>query len=374
MKGHIAKKGNKYYIVVDVGKTPDGRRRRKWISGFNKKKEAEKALPEILFQLNQGTYAEPTKKTVKQYIEDWLEWKKKRIRPSTLTTYCRLVNNHVFPHIGKIRLDKLHETDIEDLYDNLREEKELAESTIVKIHADILKPAFKRAVRYRYINHNPADIEDPPKQKRRKEIKVWSIEERNRFLETAKGDRQYIFYYLSLNTGMRMGEVLGLKWNNIDLENKVIKVRYTLTSHTRELSEPKTESSKRDIVIDDITLQELKKRLIQIKEDKLKAGELYNDQGFVCCSKTGEPLLQSNVRRKFNSLIKKADVPKIRIHDMRHTWATLQLLAGTDIHTVSQILGHSSVWFTYDTYVHLLPEMQREAAETQMQLINSPKM
>ncbi|GGK20945.1 hypothetical protein GCM10010965_12550 [Caldalkalibacillus thermarum] len=265
-------------------------------------------------------------------------------------------------------MDKLHETNIEDLYDYLREEKELAESTIVKIHADILKPVFKTCCQVSYSPPQPADIEDPPKHGK-PQINVWNQEEMNAFLDAAKGDWMYPVFHLSLNTGMRIGEVLGLQWKHVDFDKKLIYVRQSLTAKTRELTSPKTESSIRDVPFDDITSKILKNQKSAINEKKLRAGSSYNDQDFVFVSGEGAPLLQSNVRRKFNSLIKKAGVPKIRIHDMRHTWATLQLMTGTDIKTVSSILGHSSVWFTYDTYAHVLPEMQKLAVENQLQII-----
>jgi integrase len=365
MKGHVRKRGNKYSFVIDIGRKPDGSRNRKWFSGYDSKKEAETACAEKITELNQGKYVEPTKKNVEQYMYEWLEHKitnkRKPIRTSTYDNYKMLVLNHVNPHIGHYKIDKLHETNIEDLYEYLLDEKELSPSTIHKIHADILKPAFRRAVRYRLLHHNPADIEDPP-QPNKPNIKIWNQVEMHAFLDVAKQDKQYIIFHLGLNTGMRIGEILGLQKEYI--VNEIIQIRKSLTAKTRELTDPKTTASIRDIQIDSITIEELNKHFTILEQDMDIA-----DQGFVIASSNGNPLLQSNVRRKFNSLIKQAGVPKIRIHDMRHTFATLQLLSGTDIKTVSAILGHSSVWFTYDTYSHILPEMQKKAAENQLNIM-----
>lgn len=372
MKGHVTKKGDQWYFILDIGKKPDGSRNRKWFKGGKSKPETETMCAQKVTELSQGTYVESTKKTVSQYLDEWLEYKRtnkrKPIRQSTYDTYRILTDKHVKSHIGRIRIDKLHETNIEDLYEYLQDEKELSPSTVHKIHADILKPAFRRAVKYRYLHHNPADIEDPP-QPNKPSIKIWNQEEMITFLETAKVDDHYYIFHTCLNAGLRIGEMLGLLEEFIDFEKPLVKIRHSLHSKTRELGPTKTSSSIRDIEIDKLTLQVLKTRKSKIAENKLNSHGLYNDQGFICSTKLGKPLLQSNIRRKFNALIQKAAVPKIRIHDMRHTFATLQLLAGTDIKTVSAILGHSSVWFTYDTYSHVLPEMQKIAAENQLNIM-----
>jgi integrase len=372
VKGHVRKRGNKYSFVIDIGRKPDGSRNRKWFSGYDTKKEAETECAKKITELTQGKYVEPTKKTVSQFMDEWLEYKlnnkRKPIRPSTHATYKMLIENHVKPHIGRNRIDKTHETTIEELYEYLQDEKELSPSTIHKIHADILKPAFRRAVKYRFLHHNPADIEDPP-QPNKPVIKIWNQEEMQSFLDIAINEDQYYIFHLGLNTGMRIGEMLGLKREFVDLSSNKISILHSLHAKDRTLGPTKTLSSVRNIEIDELTVKVLEQREATIQKQKELPGDIYNDNDFICCTKTGIPLLQSNVRRKFNSLIIKAGVPKIRIHDMRHTFATLQLLAGTDIKTVSSILGHSSVWFTYDTYSHVLPEMQKAAADNQANIM-----
>lgn len=356
MRGHIAKKGNRYYIVVDIG---DETRKQKWISGFRTRKEAEKELPRILNELNDGTYIEPSKQKYKDFIDDWLENRKSKISKNTYQTYKYLINAHVKPQLGKFRLDKLNSLAIDNFYTVL-EKQGKSSATIKKIHS-IIRASLEYALQYQLIKRNPASVVKPPAVKH-KDIVVWDETEVIKFLDFVKDEWDYIVYHLALYTGMRKGEILGLKWKDIDFINNKIRV---MRSYSKTgFSEGKTKNSRRVIDIDEDTIEYLIKRKKEVSKDKLKMGPDYNDLDLVICRPTGEPVDVRNVNRRFDKLIERCEgLPRIRFHDMRHTHATLLLKMGVPVKVVAERLGHGSIEMTLNTYAHLLPSMQLEAVQ-----------
>lgn len=257
MKGHIRKRGNKYAIVVDLGRDHNGKRKQKWFSGYDRKKDAEKDLPRILNEINQGTFIEPSNETFKTYLEKWIRNKKTQIKPTTLDNYTRMLQNHIIPALGHIKLEKLNRLHLKEFYSMLEEEKELAPSSIKKIHA-IVRSALSDAVEDGLIMKNVASGIKTPRIGPSK-IKVWDEKQLMTFLNSIKEDPLYIAFHLPAMTGMRRGEVLGLRWQDIDFDQKILRVMQTIT--TEGFSDAKTQTSdKRTIDLDDVTIMELKKR------------------------------------------------------------------------------------------------------------------
>lgn len=358
MKGHIRKRGNKYAIVVDLGRDHNGKRKQKWFSGYDRKKDAEKDLPRILNEINQGTFIEPSNETFKTYLEKWIRNKKTQIKPTTLDNYTRMLQNHIIPALGHIKLEKLNRLHLKEFYSMLEEEKELAPSSIKKIHA-IVRSALSDAVEDGLIMKNVASGIKTPRIGPSK-IKVWDEKQLMTFLNSIKEDPLYIAFHLPAMTGMRRGEVLGLRWQDIDFDQKILRVMQTIT--TEGFSDAKTQTSdKRTIDLDDVTIMELKKRKKIVAQDKLKAGPAYEDNDLVVCTPLGKPIYPRNYNRKWYNFLEKVDVPKIRVHDLRHTHATLMLLQGIPVKVVSERLGHASIEITLNIYGHLLPSIQKEA-------------
>lgn len=356
MRGHIAKKKNRYYIVVDIGTGYE--RKQKWLSGFDTKKQAEKELPKILNELNSGTYIEPSKQLYSEFIDAWIKNKKSKLSANAFSNYEMNIRVHIKPALGRFKLPKLNSLAIDNFYTAL-EEKGLSSATIRKIHT-IVRSSLEYAKDYQFISRNPAAVVKPPTVKH-KEIKIWEEKDMVYFLEAIKDEYDYIIYHLALYTGMRKGEILGLKWSDVDYDNKKLRIRrsYSKTG----FSKGKTDSSRRVIDIDDETIKELKKRHKVVKANKMECGPDYDNQDLVNCRADGSPVDVRNVNRRFTKLSKRYGLDDIRFHDLRHTHATLMLGMGIPVKIVSERLGHHKVEITLNTYAHLLPSMQIEAVK-----------
>ncbi len=219
-------------------------------------------------------------------------------------------------------------------------------------------------MRWNLIARNPTEAVDAPCP-RLKEISVFTVEEAQRFLEAAKGDRLHALYVLALMTGMRQGELLGLRWQDIDLSAGSLSVRRTLvrTSQGWSWADPKTAKGRRTIALPDLAVEALRQHRVRQLEERLRAGALWADIDLVFPNQTGKPLERQNVvKRSFRPLLIRAGMPSSRFHDLRHSAATLLLSLGEHPKVVQERLGHSTIGVTMDTYSHVLPDMQRKAA------------
>lgn len=235
----------------------------------------------------------------------------------------------------------------------------------VRYMHSILRSSLNQAVKWKMISSNPASLADPPKLTH-KEKGTWTIQEANQFLShTFQDDLLHVAYLLAIYTGMRQGEILGLRWKDCDLEKGQISICQTLSRTSKGLvfQEPKTKSSRRVIAITDEIVSALKKHKARQNRNKLLLGEAYEDHNLVVCTSKGTPIIPSNFRRHFIRMIKESGVPKIRFHDMRHTHATIMLQLGEHPKVVSERLGHSRTSVTLDTYSHVIPNIQADAAK-----------
>lgn len=365
MAGRTVKKDQntkKWYFILTHGKKEDGKPRQFKKRGFKTKQEAHKAMLELEQSLTLGTYIQPNKILYKEYLlERFLEDKMTKVKKQTLNTYRWIVEKHIIPAIGDVELTKLSPMIIQELYNKLTKEKALSDENIQKVHT-LINDSLKKAERWGLIARNPAALVDRPKAVK-KEIIVWNVEEVRRFLKYAKkSGRYYIAFLLALTTGMRQGEILGLRWKDVDFENGCVRITQTLSSDGKDLLPyTKTKSGSRTIDLPEETVTDLKKHWLFIRGEREK-NRSYKNLDLVVCTEFGTPTHKSNIRRVFKSIIKKADIPKIRFHDMRHTHATLLLLQGVNPKIVSERLGHADVRITLDTYSHLLPSMQKDTA------------
>ncbi|MFS1511846.1 tyrosine-type recombinase/integrase [Chengkuizengella sp. SCS-71B] len=375
MKGSFRKRGCKcppdkkctcgatWSFSVSLGKDPDGKRRQITRSGFKTKKEAEKACAALITEYEQGNMIEK-KMQLNAFMTMWLETREGKVKPGSYARDYRHTKNHIIPYLGKMDLTKLTALHVEKLFKHLSNDKGLSNRTILDIHS-VLKNALKTAIRWGYVSKNVAALVDRPKVDK-KEIHVWDQNEAHKFLSTAKKrSRYYITFLLALTTGMRQGEILGLRWKDVDLKDRFISIRQTLTHDGKGFnSHTKTNAGNRLISIDKQTAIELDHhRKTTLNEEKLKAGPVYTDLGLVMPSNIGTPVNPRNLLRSMESLIKTIDITKISFHDLRHTHATLLLKQGVHPKIVSERLGHANIRITLDTYSHILPNMQKNTAD-----------
>ncbi|WP_240417387.1 site-specific integrase [Paenibacillus periandrae] len=366
MAGRTVKKdGKAWYFILTHGKKENGKPQQHKKRGFKTKQDAQKALNDLEHSLTTGTYQKPNKMLYREYmINHWLEDKLTMVKKQTLATYKWLIVGHVLPALGDIELTKLTPMAIQNFYNKLTKDGKLTDENIQKIHT-LINDSLKKAERWELISKNPAALVDRPKATR-KEVIVWDVNEVKKFLKQAdNGNRYYIAFLIALTSGARQGEILGLRWQDVDFDNNCIRITQTLSSDGKEiLPYTKTKSGTRSVDLPEETMKRLSKHKRMLEQEKMKAEPgTYGDMDLVVCTQLGTPTNKSNIRRVFSSAIKRADVKKIKFHSMRHTHATLLLLQGVNPKIVSERLGHATVRLTLDTYSHLLPSMQKETAE-----------
>lgn len=333
--------------------------------------EVKEKLRKAIDDSRQLDYTKEGKYTVGQWLDEWFDaYAKVKVRASSHQTYKGYIENHIKPNIGDIPIEKLTSLRLQKFYHKLLTEgrvpriesenqpKGLSAKTVRNIH-QVISSAMSMAVKHKLILSNPAEGCELPKVEHR-EMRTIPAEQLGAFLREAKESGVYELYYLDLATGLRRGELLGLKWDDIDLDQGVIHVRrqvYRIDGEIREVP-LKTKHSYRSISISKDAaelLREMKKR---------KVSE------YVFPSPTGGPISPDSVLHMLHRVLKRAGLPSMRFHDLRHSFATLALQNGVDIKTVSGMLGHFSAGFTLDTYAHVTTAVQKEAANTMRNVLN----
>jgi integrase len=378
--GHFKKRGDKWYYWAELDRDADGRRRQVSKGGFRTRREAEKAFAAFRDQLRAGTYTTPSKATVESFlVEEWLPAVQANIRPATWEHYQIMARSYVVPPIGSLRLSDLQATHLNALYSELllkgraqagpRRSLGLSPKTVRNIHT-MLHKALSDAVKWDRIPRNPASRAEPPRAKT-PEMKVWSAAQLRTFLECCEDDRLYAVWLLMCTTGMRRGEVAGLRWTDLDLDNSRLSVVQTIVAVEARaiISEPKTTRGRRSIALDAATVSALRSLRKTQLEERLRLGEFYEDTGLVVVHETGLPVSPRLLTMWFARMGADYGLPAIRLHDLRHSYATAALAAGVPAKIVSERLGHANIAITLDTYSHVLPNMQEQAAEQVAQLI-----
>lgn len=365
MRGSIKKRGNKWSFVIDIGRDPvTKKRKQKRVSGFTSEKKARAAMNEMIVELNRGGYVEPSTEALSSYLDNWLKHKEKRVAHSTYLHYKGYINNHIKPALGEVKMFELNARQVQRFYDSLLEVGDLSERSIHHVHR-ILSNALDYGAKLGDIQKNVAKAAEPATV-RKKEMKYWSMETLSKFLEDTKEERFYIAWYIAGFTGMRQGEILGLKWDSVDFDNKKIYVKRALKRDDGKyiIADLKNNASYRSISISDSDVRELKQHKKKQNEEKMRAGSGYNDENLVVSTSIGTHLLPSNLGRAFRRCLKDTKIDKIRFHDLRHTHASMLFTLGTHPKIVQERLGHSSVQVTLDTYSHMNPNMQEAVAKS----------
>ena len=309
-----------------------------------------------------GTLTTTRSETVEMFLLNWLKYEvQPSVRERTYQTYQQTVMQDLLPCLGKISLQKLTSWDIQELY-HQRRQQQVASSTLSKIHR-ILSHALNDAVKLGHVFRNVAQfVELPPANKQDRVTQALTFEQAHQLLTIARNDPLEALYVLALTTGMRQGEILALKWSDLDLTYGKLQVQRTLIRISEDkaiVSEPKTPTSRRCIQLPQLAIEALsrhhQKQQIAYRQSK-RVPE------WVFCERDGLPLRAANlIRQSFYPLLEKADLPRIRFHDLRHSTATLLLTLGIHPKIVQELLGHSQIFVTLDIYSHILPTLQGEA-------------
>jgi len=341
---------------------PDGKRR--YVSGRTKE-EARRALREARANSGQGLLFDADNLKVGEYLDRWLsDSVSDTVKATTFERYEQITRLHLKPALGRVKLKALTPAHVRGLY---REKLAAGSSarTVRYIHTTLHK-ALKQAVMDGLIPRNATEAVKPP-QPTREEMHPLTPEQAKLFLQVAHeaGDRLEALYVLAIHTGLRQGELLGLKWDDVNFDDGSLQVRRTLTitKNGFVFASPKTTGSRRSVKLTQRAIEALRSHLERQLAEIDKVGSLWSENGLMFASETGEPLDRRTVTNmKFKPLLKRAGLPPVRFHDLRHTCATLLLTRNVNPKIVSEMLGHSTIAITLDTYSHVLPNMRDQAA------------
>lgn len=367
-EGSIRKrKDGTWEARVTVGIDANGKQIRKSIYGRTRKDVSEK-LTDLLNSLQKGIITNPTEMTLGEWLDEYMRtYKKPHVRPATYNNYSVKVNNHIKPAIGHYKLKALRQDIIQKFVNGLSE-KGLSPSTVTDIYK-LLHNALETAVDDGIIARNVSSRVKLPKMSKPK-INVLTIEQQDAFVEQAKKTYMGTMYIFDLCTGMRLGELLGLKWSDIDLPNNELHIQRTLykskdpdTSNSRwqlYFGDPKTEASVRTIPLNETAIKVLADVFEQQNQNKIRAGTAYEDNDLVFCTQLGRPLDPNNMRRTFYSICDEIGIKDMHPHCLRHTFATRGAENNVDVRVMQRLLGHSNIQETADTYTHVLSSLKRD--------------
>lgn len=360
MRGHIKKRSkDSYSVVVYLGRDPEtGKRRYLWRSIKGNKREAEALLTKLLASVDTGTDLLPSKLTVEQFAQEWLTNLKDKVKPRTHHRYSELLRLHVVPHIGSVELKKLRPLHIERLIIKCRG-KGLSERTLLHIFR-VLHTALVQAVKWELVERNVAQAVQPPRPEKN-EMEAVTPDDVDRILDATGGTEIEVPVTIAIGTGMRLGEILGLRWSDIDFETESLRVRQTVNAD-RTFGTPKSYRSRRSIPLPKFLLKALKTQRARQSELRLVAGSAWQDQDLVVTRPDGSPMDPRRVSRLFTALAKENGFD-FTFHGLRHAYASLMLASGVDLKVTSDLLGHSTIGITADLYMHVSQKLHQDAAE-----------
>src|SRR6266700_2052634 len=335
---------------------------RKYFYGKTRK-EVQDKLNTALYEQKKGTLATGPQQTLGAYLEKWIDQVVKLTkRPNTYNGYRSVVKCHLIPSLGHIKLQKLT---VEQLQAFFAEKQEtLKPKTLALIHS-VLSSALSNAVKCGLVGRNVASLVSLPSVERY-EGQVLTVDQARKLLEVARGSRLDVLLLVALTTGMRRGELVALHWSDLDFETGILQVRRNVTymdgvGYVER--EPKTKAGRRKIRLAGVVLEALKEHGDRQQQARMKAGEKWQDRGLIFSNIYGGFFDADHMGAMFKKLLKKAGLPDVRFHDLRHSVATVLLAAKIDLKVVSELLGHSSVAITADIYAHVLPEQQQEVVD-----------
>ena len=381
MRGHIHKRqwkgrGGKtqtlWYVVVDVGLGENGRRQQKWHGGYKTRRDAQNAMADIVSALERQTYVAPQRLTLAEFVRDqWLPIMRSQVKVSTWDSYSRNMELHVLPVLGGRQMQAITVGHLNALYQSLlvggnhAREGGLAPKTVRYVHTTVTK-LLNDAVDLGLVARNVARSAKAPKAGKSSagQMRFWTPEQLDGFLNFARDDWLYPLWHLTAMTGMRRGEVLGLRWADIDLRSARLSVRQALISvaYAISFSTPKTHRA-RVIDLDPETVKVLRRHRDDQRHTRSTTPATTRAKDLVFTRRDdGDLIHPDRLTQMFDLQVKRSGFPRIRFHDLRHTHATIGLRAGVPVKVMSERLGHSNPGFTLQQYAHVIPGVQAEAA------------
>jgi integrase len=359
------KKRGTYFFVLSAGVNSEGKRRQIKRTGFRTKKEAEKKLHEIKNELVNNTYVDNLQTLFGIYLMKWLERKKSKVTKSTYKRYERICRLQIIPKLGSLKIQDITYSKVQAFVDYLSNELEYKRKSCL-LATTIMKGVFHLAIKEGIVKVNPVqDIELPVDKE--KQMVVWDTEDLHRFLFIRKEkfkSKYYVAILIAVLTGCRKGEILGLTWDNVDLDKDIIYITQILDSEGTEIVKRTKNKKYRQVSIPRL----LKEELIMLKEDQSKK-VLCNPHNLVFCTLRGKRVIPNTLNEVLDKICLKYDLPRVKFHDLRHTHATLLLRENVNIKIIQERLGHSRVSTTLDVYSHVLPSMQHVVTEKLDKLI-----
>jgi integrase len=338
-----------------------GKRVRKHVLGHSRKEVADKLAS--IQQLQRENRPIPNqRKKLGPFLDEWLEQvAKPRLRASTYRSYKGILTAHLIPDLGNVPIAKLTPAEVQAFL-NAKQASGLSPRRVQYIHA-VLRNALKTAERWGIVTRNVAKLVDVP-HARQREMTPLTPEQAKKLIAASKADRYRGLWITALGTGLRQGELLALRWEDVDLEKRQLRVRYSLANVDGQLTlqEPKTDRSRRSIVLPAVVAIALRTHRTRQRRDRLLAGAEWTDSGHVFATMLGKPHHAATIHRAFEDALTRAELPDVRFHDLRHSAATFLLAQGMTLEDVKNQLGHSTIVLTSNTYGHVLEQRQREVA------------
>ena len=361
--GSITQRGDKYRVCFDYGIDREGNRVRKYRT-FDTKRDATRAFNEHKVKMDKGTQIMPSEYTFAQWLDYWYkDIILPQIEETTAYGYRGMIENYLKPQIGEIRLQKLTARDIQQYYTWLMDEKKLSPNTVIK-HHNLLTNTLNAAERQEYITKNPMRAVSPPK-KRQREAKFYTPEQLGILLDKAVGTRLELPVFICAYLGLRRGELCGLRWSDVDLEHQTITIENTRTQAGKKEIEKgtKTASSTRTLYLPDTLCDMLKAAKENQQACRAEYKNAYDDNDYVVVMEDGRPFRPNYLSELFSKFLADNDLPKIVLHELRHTFASLSNQAGIPAYNIGKALGHSTPATTQKIYTHLLDQTHTQAVE-----------
>jgi integrase len=367
MKGHLRERSPGHWaIVIDVRDAQTGRRKRRWHSFAGTKRQAQVEAARLISELRNGTAVEPSRVTVAQFLDQWLGYIEPQVAPRTHERYGEIVRTYLVPALGTTLLTKMQAMMISAAYAGMlsggrrRRNGGLSPRSVHHCHR-ILSQALQQAVRWRMISRNPCNDVDPPRVERRA-LKVWDIATMAQALECARSFRIFMPMLLAGMLGLRRGEIAALRWAQVDLDRAQVSVveSFEQTRLGVRLKAPKSGRG-RKVALPTKVVAELRAWRTKQAQELLRLGIRLNDDCFVCAGEDGQPIQPQSLTHAWHRFLARANLPRLRFHDLRHSHATHMLASGVHPKIASERLGHATVGLTLDIYSHVIPGMQEDA-------------
>ncbi|MEF2072368.1 tyrosine-type recombinase/integrase [Consotaella aegiceratis] len=369
MKGSIRERSpGKWAIIVDLPDPTTGKRRRKWHSFEGTKRQAQEECARLVSLIRHGGYAEPTKTTLAQYLDRWLDHVKTSVSPKTHERYAEIARKNIVPLLGEVTLSKLKTERIDAawtkaLASGRRSGKGGLSPRTVHHMRRVLIKALNQAVTWEMIARNPATASQPPKVER-KAMSAYGADTTALLLDAVRPTRIFVPVLLAVMCGLRRGEVVALRWRNVDLANKTLAVVETAEQIKGVVRLKETKSGlSRVVSLSSTVVEELRAHRTRQAEEQLRLGLRPDDDSFVYAQIDGQLVQPRSLSHEWTRITAKTALPRIRFHDLRHSHATQMLAAGVHPKIAQERLGHSTIAITLDLYSHVMPGMQADAAE-----------